>query len=256
MTEILFRARREKKERTENGMKFTIDKELLEKAITPVSIIAQNKAADSKLSGIYMEASENIVTLYSYDMEKGLKMTVSAQIESEGIVIADAQIVPIIHSMPFGDVTIEVGDNNIITLSSGDAEFQVMGRDGAEYPKIPEIKGHTPFTITKSQLKNVISKTMFAVCKDDSKPVLKGSLFEIKDNTLTVSAIDGFRLAVRKEKSASDNADVNISFIIPGRVQQSLLRILPDGDEEIHMELANKHVVMEIDDMYFIIRLI
>ena len=237
-------------------MKFSLDKETFENALAPISVIAQSKASDSKLSGIYLETVGNELTLYCYDMEKGIKITVDANVESEGSVVADTQIVQIVHAMPQGDVTVDVNENLIVTLSCCDAEFQLSGKDGSDYPKIPELKGHTPFVLQKKQLKNVISKTMFAICRDDSKPVLKGSFFEIKDNILTVSAIDGFRIAVRKEKSAADNTDVDISFIIPGRVQQSLLRILNDGDDDIQMELGSKHIIMKIDEMHFVIRLI
>ena len=45
-------------------MIFTVDKSLFEKAITPVSIIAQSKAQDSSYSGIFIEAKGDILTLY------------------------------------------------------------------------------------------------------------------------------------------------------------------------------------------------
>ena len=178
-------------------MIFTVNKTDFEKAITPVSIIAQSKTADSSLNGIYIEASGETLTLYCYDIEKGIKTTLDAYVSNAGKIIADSQIVPIVHSMPEGEITFRSDDNNVITLSSGDSEFQIMGRDASSYPAMPEIKGHTSFSITKKQMKNIINKTIFSISKDDTNPVLKGSLFQIKDNILTVSAIDGFRFAVR-----------------------------------------------------------
>ncbi|MBO4343909.1 MAG: DNA polymerase III subunit beta [Clostridia bacterium] len=237
-------------------MIFRVNKQEFEKAITPVSIIAQSKSAESALNGVYIEASGEEVVLYCYDIEKGIKTTVSANVESEGKVVADSQIVPIIHSMPDGEITFSVSDNNIITLSSGEALFQILGRSAEGYPAIPEIKGHTAFSITKKQMKNLINKTIFSVCKDDTNPLLKGSLFEIKDNYLTVSSIDGFRFAVRKEKSAVDNPDLDVSFIIPGKAQLNLLRIMEDNDGEISLELGNKHIIIMTDNLYFVIRLI
>ncbi len=237
-------------------MRFTVNKQEFEKAIVPVSIIAQSKAADSTLSGVYMEAVGTQIVLYCYDIEKGIKTTVDATVEQEGCVIADVQIVPIIHSMPDGDIVFTVGENHMLTLSSGDAVFEVMGRDGTTYPKIPEIKGHTAFTISKKQFKSILVKTMFSLCKDDTKPILKGSLFKIKDNTLSVCAMDSFRFAVRKEKSATDNPDVDLTFILPGKAQQNILRLLNDGDDDIHMELGNKHIILNEDNLYLVIRLL
>jgi DNA polymerase-3 subunit beta len=97
---------------------------------------------------------------------------------------------------------------------------------------------------------------MFAVSSDDSKPILKGSLFEISGGVLSVCAIDGFRISVRTEKSTADNPELNVSFIIPGKAQQNLLRIIDDSDEEVICELANKHILFQVDNLYILIRLL
>lgn len=237
-------------------MKFTVNKADFEKAITPVSIIAQSKTAESALHGIYIEASENAVILYCYDIEKGIKTSVDGFVAAEGKIIADPQIVQIIHSMPDGEITFSSDDSFVITLGCGDSVFQIMGKDAKSYPAMPEIKGHTAFALTKKQMKNLIGKTIFSAGKDDSNPLLKGSLFEISDNTLTVSAIDGFRCAVRKEKSSVDNPELNISFILPGKAQQNIVRIMDDSDEEVSLELGTKHLIMMTDGLYMMFRLI
>ncbi len=238
-------------------MIFTVEKSVFEKAINPVSIVAQSKSAEAALSGIFMEAKDDILTLYCYDIERGIRTSIDAKIEQEGKIIADYQIVPIVHSLPDGEVRFEIDETtNIITITSEDSELQIMGKDGEAYPKIPEVKGFSTFTISRRQLKNIITKTLYAVSTDEAKPILKGSLFEISGNKLTVSAVDGFRFTVRTEKSSVDMQDLNISFILPGKAQQNLLRIIDESDEEISCELANKHIVFMMGDIYVLIRLL
>lgn len=237
-------------------MRFTVNKADFEKAITPVSIIAQSKTAESTLNGIYLRAAGSELILYCYDIEKGIKTTLEATVSVEGCIIADPQIVPIVRSMPDGDIELVADEKFTITLNCGDATFQIPGRDGTTYPLMPEIKGYSAFSVTKKQVKNLINKTFFSVCKDDSNPILKGSLFEIRDNTLTVSAIDGFRFAVRREKSAVDCPDVDLSFIMPGRAEQNLLRIMDDTDGEIVFELGSKHIILHMDNLYIMVRLL
>lgn len=237
-------------------MKFTVNKADFEKAITPVSIIAQSKTAESALHGIYIESKEGMVTLYCYDIEKGIKTKVDAFVAGEGSIIADPQIVQIIHSMPDGEITVSADDNFIITLNCGEAVFQIMGKDAKSYPSMPEIKGHTEFALTKKQMKSIITKTIFSACKEDANPVLKGSFFEIADNVLTVSAIDGFRCAVRKEKNSVDSPDLNLSFILPGKAQQNILRIMDDSDDEVRLELGAKHLIITMDGLFMMFRLI
>ncbi len=238
-------------------MIFTVEKNELEKALTPVSIVAQSKSSENSLAGIFMEAQDGKITLYCYDIERGIRTTIDADVEEEGKIIADYQIVPIIHSLNGGQVRIEVNEStNIITIKNEESELQIMGKDGSSYPKIPEVKGYSSFSISRRQLKNIITKTMFAVSTDESKPILKGSLFEISDNKLTVSAVDGFRFTVRTENSTVDKQDLNIKFILPGRAQQNLLRIIDDSEKEISCELANKHIIFVMDNLYVLIRLL
>lgn len=237
-------------------MIFTVDKAQFEKAITPVSLIAQSKAAESTLSGIYIEAKESQILLYCYDIEKGIRTSVEANVEKEGKIIADTQIVPIIHSLPQGEITISVDDNFIIKITAGDADFQILGRSADTYPAMPEIQGFSNFSISRKQLRNIINKTIFAVSNDDTKPILKGSLFEIANGNMTVCAIDGFRISVRSEKSKTDNGELCVKFIMPGKAQQNLLRLLDDSNEDVVCELANKHIIFVIDNMYVLIRLL
>ena len=237
-------------------MIFTVDKSLFEKAVTPVSIIAQSKAAESNYSGIFMEAKGSTLTLYCYDIEKGIKTTMEADIEKEGKIIADPQIVPIIHSLPEGDVRIVVDDNYIMKITAGDADFQILGRSGDAYPAMPEVKGYSDFKLSRKQFRSMINKTIFAVSTDDTKPILKGSLFNVTSEKMTISAIDGFRVAVREEKSESENPELNIRFIIPGKAQQNLLRLMDDSDEDIVCELSNKHIIFNMDNLFILIRLL
>lgn len=237
-------------------MIFTVDKSAFEKAITPVSIISQSKAAESNYSGIFIEAKNGLLTLYCYDIEKGIKTTTEADVEKEGKIIADAQLVPIIHSLSDGDVRIEVDDNYIMKITSGDADFQILGRSGDTYPNMPEVKGYSTFKLSKKQFRSMINKTIFAVSGDDTKPILKGSLFNVTSEKISISAIDGFRVAVREEKSKSENPELNIRFIMPGKAQQNIIRLMDDSDEDIVCELSNKHLIITMDGLFMLFRLL
>lgn len=237
-------------------MIFTVDRNKFERAITPVSIVSQNKAPESKHSGILLEAKEGELTFYCYDVEKGIRTTVEADVESEGRIIVDPQIVPIIHSLPSGEIRIETDENFIIKLTSGEADFQILGRNGDTYPEMPRIKGFSKFKMTKKQFGSIINRTCFAVSKDESKPILRGSKFYVTSEKISVSAIDGFRVAVRNEKSESENPDLRISFIMPGKAQMSVLKLMDDSDEELYFELSNKHMIIKVDGMFMLFRLL
>ena len=72
-------------------MKFTADKKMLERSIAPVCLGVAPKNTDPLLEGIYLEASGGVLTMCSYDREKGIRTTLEADIEKEGKIVADAQ---------------------------------------------------------------------------------------------------------------------------------------------------------------------
>ena len=68
-----------------------------------------------------------------------------------------------------------------------------------------------------------MEKTVFACSNDDSRPILKGCLFEISDGKLTSVALDGFRMAVVKKDV---DATGDIKAVIPARTLQEITRLL------------------------------
>ena len=69
-------------------------------------------------------------------------------------------------------------------------------------------------TIDQGVLKEMISATIFAVSLDESRYVLNGMLFKIKDDQLTLVATDGRRLALF-EKKLSTSINKTIQIIVP-----------------------------------------
>lgn len=73
----------------------------------------------------------------------------------------------------------------------------------------------------------MIGQTLFAVSDDESRPVHTGSLFVVDEEGLTMVAVDGFRLALRREPVAEKNG--TFEFVVPGASLSEVEKILP-GD--------------------------
>ena len=56
----------------------------------------------------------------------------------------------------------------------------------------------------------MIRQTVFAVSEADTNPIHTGTLFEIKDKTITLVSVDGYRLALRSE--AIDKVSSNLQI--------------------------------------------
>ena len=100
----------------------------------------------------------------------------------------------------------------------------------------------------------MINQTKFAVAVTDLKPVLKGELFEIENGTLTLVALDGYRLAVRYEPIKYDGS---LKFVVPAKTLSEIAALLGDNDEETaSVYLSKNHVVFELNGYLVYSRLI
>ena len=127
--------------------------------------------------------------------------------------------------------TIEIGMNErfIFNIVSGASVMNVAGQDGDLYPALPALTDVSEFTLPQDSLRGMIEKTQFAIAVDDAREVLTGALLEISGGDATMVALDGFRMAYKREK-VSDVMDV-ISAIIPGRVVGDLAKLLSGGED-------------------------
>ena len=77
----------------------------------------------------------------------------------------------------------------------------------------------------------MISRTIFAVSKEEIRPVYTGTLFEIEEDELTLVSVDGYRLARRIEKIESSRLE-NCSFVVPGFALSDIEKICEEIDDK------------------------
>ena len=94
-----------------------------------------------------------------------------------------------------------------------------------EYPLLPEVEEDHQFSIPADLLKSIIRETVFAVSTSESRPVLTGVNWQIKDGELICVATDSHRLATRKT-TLKDLPEEEYSVVIPGKSLNELNKIL------------------------------
>jgi DNA polymerase-3 subunit beta len=99
----------------------------------------------------------------------------------------------------------------------------------------------------------MISQTNFAVSDNESRPIHTGALFETEENELTVVAVDGYRLALRREVLEQDEVP-EYNFVVPGAALTEVERIISDGDGKVTITLGSKHIIFKIEDTLLISR--
>ena len=188
-------------------MKFSCEKGFLDQAVTTAARAAAAKSSIPTLEGLLLEANHNL-RITGYDLKKGIYTNVDADVSASGSVVLGAKIfADIVRKLPDGVVTIVSDDKNMVHISCGNADYNIMGIDAGDYPELPSMDYSSSLALSQDTLGQMIRETNFAVSDNESRPVYTGALLEVESDVLTMVAVDGYRLALRRENL--DRCDVD-----------------------------------------------
>lgn len=235
-------------------MKFECEKSLLASAIEGVSRAITNRSAIPVLEGIYLKAEGFNLTLTGYDMEMGITTTIECNVLVPGETVLEAKLLlSMVSRMPAGDVRIELTDEGQAIISGGVAEFEIPALNASDYPSLPVTGADNTMTIPTSMMRELIEKTIYAVSQDDKKPAHTGELFVIEPGSLTIVALDGYRLAII-QRDVECTRDIRI--IIPAKTLQELLKIMGGPDDHVKIDANRRYVVFTTNGYTIMSRLI
>ncbi len=235
-------------------MKFTCDKATLTEAVTNVSRVIPAKSSIPTLEGVQIKAENGKLRLTGYDMEAGIKTSIDSKIQEPGEIVLSARLfADMLRKMAGEEVTILSDEKYLTQIRSGLTEFTILGTPSEEYPELPEIEKAKAVKIPQDTLRSMIDQTLFAVATTDSKPVHTGALFEQRQGALFVVAVDGFRLALRKE---TVNYEEDLHFVVPGKVLSEISKLLTISGQDAAVMISKRHIVFEIGNYSVISRLL
>ena len=132
-------------------MKVTFKKEELLLAITKsLGCVSTEKTINSIEGILITTVGESQCQLCAYDLEKGIKIMVSAEVESGGVIVMNGnKLSSIVKYMP-GNVTIETNpeeESGMAVVSSGRSKFQIHFISGDTFPQMPELNPDRRFSL-------------------------------------------------------------------------------------------------------------
>ena len=236
-------------------MIFTCEKSELQEACIIASRAVPAKSPVPSMEGFLIESTENNrIKITAYDLKKAIYTSVDADVDEQGTMIPNARFFgEMLRRMPDGKITVSCDDNNNIYVKCGKSEYNFPGLDDSEYPEIPVLDVKNSVEIPEKILKNMISRTLFAVAKEEIRPIYTGSLFEIIDDELTLVSVDGYRLARRSEKLESCKLE-NCSFIVPGFALSDIEKICGESGDNVQITVGEKHISFAIGSTVVITR--
>ena len=246
-------------------MKVIFDKSTIISAVAPLMCAVSGKSVLSTIEGILIEAKmPDTVTLTTYDLEKGVRVTVEAKVIEEGSYIINAQkFNQTIKVMGEDEITLTVDNKMVACITSGRSSHRMSALPGADFPAIPDLVSDRSFVVSQAVLKKMIGQVSFAMASNDQRAVLNGAFFKIDDESIMTVACDGFKSAKCKNvvelenKNTNGNAHLDYSFIVPVKTVNELSRLLEDDEEALtQIYVTRKHIVCLIGELTFFSRLI
>lgn len=235
-------------------MKFSCEKALLQSAVTTAGRVVATKSSIQALEGILLEAEENGLRLSGYNLETGIITRVDAQVSSTGSIVLSARLFgEIIRKLPDDMVTIST-DGNTVSITCGPTSFNIMGTSAEEFPELPAVDDGNGLVLTQGNMRSMISRVIFAVSDNESRPIHTGALFEVDGEQLTLVAVDGYRLALRREAILRKAGAAGFSFVVPGAALNEVEKICADSDEEISITEGSRHITFLIGSTLLIAR--
>lgn len=223
-------------------MKIICDGLDLSDAVLKVSKALGVKKTNPVLEGIYLKAKGDTLTLIATDTELTIEKTIRAEVFMEGeTVVTGKYFAEFVKKLENEQVELSLADESLLKIKYSDSESEMQCFSAEEFPRIDKRINENFFTMKQSDFKKLINMTVFACSQDDSRPILKGVLFEIADAKATAVALDGFRLALVRANVSGFSAEMKA--IIPSRTLSEIVRLLDKDEEEIKVTL-NKNTLM------------
>jgi DNA polymerase-3 subunit beta len=208
-------------------MKLTIPQESFARALNIGSRFTTPKVQLPILANVYLSAKKNTLTISATNLEISVSLQIPAEIGEDGdITIPARTLTDIISNLKKGDVTLST-DDSLVHIKATGFSGKITGMSGDDFPQVPKELGKTPVSIGTSDFSNALSKMLYAVSVDESRPILTGVLCILKDKELTLVSTDGFRLS---KTTLPLNSEGEGTFIIPKGIVSEIVRTGGEGD--------------------------
>ncbi len=234
-------------------MKFTCEKALLVSALSAASRTVAQKSTIPSLEGIRVEAAERLAVT-GYNLETGITVRLDARIDDTGTCVLPARLFfDIVRKLPDETVAVATGPNLQVSIRCGVSSFKIMAMESESYPELPDVEYTNAVSLPQRALKELISGSIFAVSDNQARPIHTGCLFEAEGDCLSVVAVDGYRLALRRYRT-EEPVERPLRFVAPSPALREVEKILSDSDETVRVSQGPKHLLFEIGSATLVCR--
>lgn len=223
------------------NLEITVSRAELLRELTAAQSVVERKTTIPILSNFLFEATagdgeegQGKLTITATDLDQSLRTSCAAKVKKPGACTIPARkLFDYIKLLPEGDISIKLMDNHWVQIRAGRSNTRMVGMARANFPQVPEFPGVGVFKINAGSLRNMISKTIFAISNEESRYTLNGALLVLKAESMAMVATDGHRLAhIEKTGESLDGISGEKKTLIPRKALAELNGLLGATEAE------------------------
>lgn len=231
-------------------MKVICDRGALVDLLNLASGVIAARTPKPALTCVKITAANGTLTVSATDAEIATRAsTARVEIAAEGdaLIPADKFNQIVRESVdPTLDLQVEQTEAQI---RGQDSRFKILGYPPEDFPPLPELSGEPDFEIPAAELHRLVTQTLFATAKENSRYAINGVLIEREGNKLNVVATDGRRLAMAKGacKGSKAGEGSKQQAIVPTKALTNLLRLF-NGEQSVRVKVADNQIIFATEE--------
>jgi DNA polymerase III subunit beta len=221
-------------------MKLTVTREQLHEGLTAVAASVPTKTTLPVLANILVEASEDGLRLSGTDLDIAVSIVVAAEVDEPGAVTLPARkLVEIVRELPSAAIRITSAGEQRVSLECGRSLFRLLGVPKDEFPSFPTVDFSDNWKVTSADLQKLIGHVSFATSTEESRPILNGVLWELREDRMRMVATNGHRLAKMDVPLSGTGSTADL--IIPPKALEQVRKVFGPADE-IEIARSDNHL--------------
>ena len=242
-------------------MRFTIKREEFLKGLNVAARAVSSKNAKAVLENFKIDLNERGLFITGTDENITIKTQVPYKLGEEEIIrnykegsilIKAKLIVEITRKMDSDEITLDVIDSTIATISNNRSEYRLNCVKVDEYPDLDLEANGTQLTLSRVDFDILVSQTTFAASLKEQRPILTALNLEASNGVLTATATDSARMA---RKTLNIPLDVEFVANVPAKMMNEINHLL-EGRESVDIAFSDKKALFTIGTTVVATRLI
>lgn len=233
-------------------MKFSINQNSFQEALTTVMKGISNRSTLPILSCIYIKAVDDSLILQSTDLELSIRYKVDALIEEPGgIVVSGKLLFEIIKSLPDAAIFLE-SEESSLQIVCDSSSFSLKTLQVQDFPDFPVVEVDKKVDIPFKLFSSMVKKVSRVVSRDETRPVLTGILITVEADMVKMVATDSYRLAI-VDATLETPAKEDFEVVVSGSFLSDIAS-LPKSEQDISLAFSENQIVVTYQNIEFVNR--